>query len=78
MSDNLINMDDLMAAMEQLQEVDTNGVLEMSEEMQASQRRYEEYIKKHTDQSMGVRSVCSGGSRFGDCLKLISADHGAF
>ncbi len=50
MSDNLINMDDLMAAMEQLKESDTNGVLEMSEEMQASQRRYEEYIKKNTDE----------------------------
>ena len=50
MSDNLINMDDLMAAMEQLKESDTNGVLEMSEEMQSSQRRYEEYIKKNTDE----------------------------
>ena len=49
MSDNLINMDDLMAAMEQLKETDTQGVVEMSEEMEASQRRYEEYIKKHTD-----------------------------
>ncbi len=50
MSDNLINLDDLMAAMEQLKESDTNGVMEMDEEMQASQRRYEEYIKKHTDE----------------------------
>jgi len=50
MSDNLINMDDLMAAMEELKEVNTEGVFEMSEEMQASQRRYEEYIKKNTNQ----------------------------
>ncbi len=49
MSDNLINMDDLMAAMEELKEVSTDGVFEMTEEMQASQRRYEEYIKKNSD-----------------------------
>lgn len=49
MSDNLINMDDLMAAMEQLQETNTGGVFEMDEEMKASQRRVEEYIKKHTE-----------------------------
>lgn len=49
MSDNLINMDDLMAAMEQLQENNAGAVIEMDEEMQASQRRVEEYIKKHAE-----------------------------
>ncbi len=47
MSENLVNMDELLEAMEQLKETATSGVVEMDEEMKASQRRYEEYIKKN-------------------------------
>jgi len=49
MGENLINMEELLAAMEQLKETNTEGVLEMDEEMKASQRRYEEYIKKNVE-----------------------------
>lgn len=49
MGDNLIDMEELLAAMEQLKETNTEGVLEMDEEMKASQRRYEEYIKKNVE-----------------------------
>lgn len=49
MGDNLIDMEELLAAMEQLKETNTEGVLEMDEEMKASQRRYEEYIKKNLE-----------------------------
>lgn len=49
MSENLINMEDLMEAMEQLKETTTSGVFDMDEEMKASQRRYEEYIKKNVN-----------------------------
>ncbi|MBP3338597.1 MAG: hypothetical protein J6L69_04270 [Lachnospiraceae bacterium] len=49
MGENLIDMDELLAAMEQLKETNTEGVLEMDEEMKASQRRYEEYIKKNVE-----------------------------
>lgn len=50
MSKDLINMDDLMAALEELKEVNTNGVIEMSEEMKESERRCKEYIEKHNDE----------------------------
>ena len=49
MGENLIDMEELLAAMEQLKETNTEGVLEMDEEMKASQRRYEEYIKKNVE-----------------------------
>ena len=49
MGENLIDMDELLAAMEQLKETNTEGVLEMDEVMKASQRRYEEYIKKNVE-----------------------------
>lgn len=49
MNENLVNMDDLMVAMEQLKDAKTGVVIEDSEEMKASQRRYEEYIKKNME-----------------------------
>lgn len=49
MSENLVNLEDLMEAMEQLKDTNTASFVEMDEEMQASQRRYEEYIKRHVE-----------------------------
>ncbi len=49
MSENLVNLEDLMAAMEQLKDTNQATFVEMDEEMQASQRRYEEYIKKNIE-----------------------------
>ena len=48
MSEQLINLDDLQSALDELKTVKYVEP-EMTEEMKASQKRYEEYIKKHAD-----------------------------
>ena len=50
MDGHLINLDDLMDALDELKEVNTDGVIEMSDELKESQRRYEEYIKKNVEE----------------------------
>jgi hypothetical protein len=51
MDSNLINLDDLQNALEELKEKEVNyDKLEDTEEMKASKFRYEEYIKKNAKQ----------------------------
>ena len=51
MDSNLINLDDLQNALEELREKEVNyDKLEDEQEMKASKQRYEDYIKKHADQ----------------------------
>lgn len=51
MDENLINLDDLQGALEELKNVkyDQLNSGQNNEEMEASQKRYEEYIKKNTN-----------------------------
>lgn len=46
MDENLVNLDDLQEALSQLETAEYVET-EMSDEMKASQKRYEEYIKKN-------------------------------
>lgn len=53
--DNLINFDDLESALEEFNTVSGDSAdkimdAHMSEEMKAAQKRYEEYIVKHTEE----------------------------
>ncbi len=49
MKENLVDVEELMLAMEKLKDSNTGIVIEDSDEMKASQRRYEEYIKKNVE-----------------------------
>lgn len=49
MDKNLLNLDDLSDVFAQLNEIEEEAT-EMTEEEKASQRRYEEIIKKHKEQ----------------------------
>lgn len=49
--DNLLNMDDLAGVLDQLKDIEEIPE-ELTEEEKASQRRYEEIIKKHKNDNV--------------------------
>ena len=52
-NDNLLNFDDLKDILEQLDDIKVDEEV-VDEEVLASQRRYEQIIKKHKNDNLGI------------------------